>query len=63
MPTSSITKQFVISGEKQIQSFLDAWEASEKDPPIKVSTSVKYMTDPVEIREFAKRLEASIATR
>ena len=63
MPTSSITKQFVISGEEQIKSFLDAWEASEKDPPIKVSTSVKYLTDPEEIREFAKRLRVSLATR
>jgi len=60
MPTSSITKQFVISGEEAIKSFLDAWEASENDPPIRESTA-KHITDPEEIRALIKSLEARYA--
>ena len=39
MATSSITKNFVISGKRQVEMFADAIEASANDqtPPIKVS--------------------------
>ena len=62
MPTSSITKQFVISGEEQIKSFLDAWEASEKDPPIG-KTTAKHITDPDEIRALIRSLEVKYANK
>lgn len=62
MPTSSITKQFVISGEEQIKSFLDAWEASEKDPPIR-ETTARHITDPDEIRALIHMLEESLAKK
>ncbi len=31
MPTSSITKNFVISGQEQVEKFVDALEASAND--------------------------------
>ena len=36
MATSSITKNFVISGRKQVEMFADAIEASANDRPVRI---------------------------
>ena len=60
MATSSITKNFVISGQRQVEMFANAIEASANDqtPPVKVNAT--FLTDPKDIASFmnlvAKRL-------
>ena len=55
MATSSITKNFVISGKRQVEMFADAIEASANDqtPPIKVSAT--FLTDPKDIAKFMEK--------
>ena len=55
MATSSITKNFVISGQRQVEMFADAVEASANDqtPPIKVNAT--FLTDPKDIAKFMKK--------
>ena len=55
MATSSITHNFVISGEERVQRFIDALDASEKDPAPKRELPYKELTDPQEIAEFTQR--------
>ncbi len=55
MATSSITKNFIISGQKQVEMFADAIEASANDqtPPIKVSAT--FLTNPKDIAKFMEK--------
>ncbi len=55
MATSSITKNFVISGKRQVEMFADAIEASANDqtPPIKVNAT--FLTDPKHIAKFMEK--------
>ncbi|MCM1525823.1 MAG: hypothetical protein NC091_01125 [Bacteroides sp.] len=55
MATSSITKNFVISGQRQVEMFADAIEASANDqtPPIKVNAT--FLTDPKDIAKFMEK--------
>ena len=57
MATSSITHNFVISGDEAVQRFIDALDASEKDPGPKRPRIVKELTDPEELAEFTRRLK------
>lgn len=41
MATSSITKNFVISGKRQVEMFADAIEASANDRPVRVPVAAK----------------------
>ena len=55
MATSSITHNFVISGEERVQRFIDALDASEKDPAPKRPRVSRELKDPGEIAELMKR--------
>lgn len=52
MATSSITKNFVISGEEQVELFLDALEASASSVASSVEVAVNQIHDPKEIKKF-----------
>ena len=54
IPTSSITKNFVISGKKQVEMFADAIEASANDRPVRVSVTAKEIRGEEELRAFMK---------
>jgi len=43
MATSSITKNFVISGRKQVEMFADAVEASANDRPVRIPVAAKQL--------------------
>ncbi|MCD8069471.1 MAG: hypothetical protein LUE87_11455 [Lachnospiraceae bacterium] len=43
MATSSITKNFVISGKRQVEMFADAIEASANDRPIRVPVAAREL--------------------
>ena len=45
MATSSITKNFVISGQKQVKMFADAIEASANNPTPPINVSATFLTD------------------
>lgn len=55
MATSSITKNFVISGQEQVDMFADAIEAAANDhtPPLRVSAN--FLTDPNDIANFMRK--------
>ena len=61
MATSSITHNFVISGEERIQRFIDALDAADKDRAPKKELPYRELTDPQEIAEFTKRWKAAHA--
>ncbi len=43
MATSSITKNFVISGKRQVEMFADAIEASANDRPVRIPVAAKQL--------------------
>lgn len=55
MATSSITKNFVISGKRQVEMFADAIEASANNRPTRVPVSATFLTDPDDIRKFMEK--------
>lgn len=59
MATSSITKNFVVSGKEQVEKFADAIEESYQESLVRhtTPTTVKYreICDPVEIRKIMKK--------
>ena len=57
MATSSITRNFVISGEKQVEMFADAIEASADDRPIRVPVAAKFVRKESELIEFIEKRE------
>ena len=57
MATSSITKNFVISGEKQVEMFADAIEASANDRPIRVPVAARFVKRESELIEFMEKRE------
>ena len=61
MATSSITHNFVISGEERVQRFIDALDAADKDRTPKKDLPYRELTDPQEIAEFTKRWKAAHA--
>lgn len=54
MPTSSITKNFVISGQKQVEMFVDAIESSASNRPVRVPVAARELTD---INDIIKLME------
>lgn len=54
MATSSITKNFVISGKEQVEMFVNAIEESAKNRPIHPSIDVKFIRGEEELRELMK---------
>lgn len=55
MATSSITKNFVISGQKQVEMFADAIEASANLPIPPINVSATFLTDPKDIAVFMEK--------
>ena len=59
MATSSITKNFIVSGEKQVEIFADAIEESYQESlkRPKDTTSIKYreVRDPEEIKKLMEK--------
>lgn len=55
MATSSITKNFVISGQKQVEMFADAIEASANDRTPRVPINVTYLHGADEIVKFMEK--------
>ena len=55
MATSSITKNFVISGQKQVEMFADAIEASANNPTPPVNVSATFLTDPKDIAKLMEK--------
>ena len=43
MATSSITKNFVISGKRQVEMFADAVEASANDRPVRIPVAARQL--------------------
>lgn len=52
MATSSITKNFVISGKEQVEMFADAIEASANDVYEHIPVSVKFIKGEEELRQL-----------
>ena len=63
MATSSFTKDFVISGRKQVEMFANAIEASANDRRSAVKVSARRLTDPEEIKEFLGRRKKNVGKR
>ena len=57
MATSSITKNVVISGEKQVKMFANAIEASANDRPIRVPVAARFVKRESELIEFMEKRE------
>ncbi len=54
MATSSITKNFVISGKEQVEMFVNAIEESAKNRPVRAPVSVKFIETEEELRELMR---------
>lgn len=64
MATSSITKNFIISSEKQVEMFADAVEASANDRTPRVPINVTYLQGTDEILKFMeKRKKTNAASK
>ena len=64
MATSSITKNFIISSEKQVEMFADAGEASANDRTPRVPINVTYLQGTDEILKFMeKRKKTNAASK
>ena len=64
MATSSITKNFVISGQRQVEMFADAIEASANDKTPSINVSATFLTDPKDIAKFMqKRKKANAGSK
>lgn len=59
MATSSITKNFVISGQKQVEIFINAIEESAKNRPIRTPVATNYIENDTELIELMDKWEKS----
>lgn len=55
MATSSITKNFIISGKKKVERFADAMEASANDKTPRVPINLTYLQGADEIIKFMEK--------
>ncbi len=62
MATSSITKNFVISGKRQVEMFADAIEASANDRPVHVPVAARQIKGD-ELRKFMEKWEKANADK
>ncbi len=64
MATSSITKNFVISGKEQVEMFINAIEESAKNRPVNIPVAANEITDEAELVEFMTKWEkANVGNR
>ena len=54
MATSSITKNFVISGKEQVEMFVNAIEESAKNRPVHISVAAREIKGEPELREMMR---------
>lgn len=54
MATSSITKNFVISGKEQVEMFVNAIEESAKNRPVQISVAAREIKGENELRELMR---------
>lgn len=54
MATSSIRKNFVISGREQAELFVNAVEESAKNRPVRMPVDVKFIETEDELRTFMR---------
>ena len=54
MATSSITKNFIISGKEQVEMFVNAIEESAKNRPIHIPVAAKEIKGETELREMMR---------
>ncbi|MCI8694423.1 MAG: hypothetical protein HFH91_17280 [Lachnospiraceae bacterium] len=54
MATSSITKNFVISGKEQVELFVNALEESARNRPVHIPVDAREITDEAELVEFMR---------
>ncbi len=57
LATSSITKNFIISGKEQVEMFVNAIEDSAKNRPIRTPVAARQIKGEEELREFMKEWE------
>ena len=57
MATSSITKNFVISGKEQVEMFVNAIEESAKNRPERTPVAARFVRDEAELIEFLEQRE------
>ena len=63
MPTSSITRNFVITGKDKVEAFANALEESAKaDVPLR-EVSARRLTDPKEIKALMMKAKKRIEER
>ena len=61
MATSSITKNFVISGKEQVEAFADAVEAAANDKTPIERIDARTLTGAKDIAEFMKKRDKANA--
>ena len=61
MATSSITKNFVISGKEQVEMFINAIEESAKNRPIRTPVAARQIKGEEELRKFMREWEKANA--
>ena len=54
MATSSITKNFVISGKEQVEMFVNAIEESARNRPVQTSVAAREIKGENELRELMR---------
>lgn len=63
MATSSITKNFIISGQKQVEMFVDAIENSANNRPVRTPVSARQIKGEAELRKFMERGRKRMSVR
>lgn len=61
MATSSIKRNFVISGKDQVEMFVNAIEESAKNRPVRIPLAAKQIKGEIELRKFMKEWEEADA--
>ena len=61
MATSSIKKNFIISGKEQVEMFVNAIEESAKNRSVRTPVAAKQIKGEAELREFMKEWEKANA--
>ena len=61
MATSSITKNFIISGKKQVEMFVRAIEESVQNRPVRTPVAARQIKGEVELIKFMKDWEKANA--
>ena len=61
MATSSITKNFVISGKEQVEMFINAIEESAKNRPERTPVAARQIKGEEELRKFMREWEKANA--